>query len=361
MILRVALLATLCVVCAAFSLELDNDVMTIARSKQDAAKAIHAAKKAKELILMYFTYNLEKDGYAALYLGWLKYLFDSEKFNLRLLIVETTKERFTSITDYCLDIMPKESILVSFDHGLFARRLKELGNLKDFDRLALPSNITNGHAGSYRSIANFGIFHLNHEQPWNFKANFFHHDYHSEEELMRIYSQHGLILRNYFHEPLSANPNVLQLPVGPSFYGYWIGNSRFDKLRWDIPTAERKVRCRFIGRKTYVDMSHYSIPERDALFDMVDFESEGYQQYVEAYPMYAVHNFLTSREGFEVFPCQIYNYTINEPFNYELFMQVLVEIMFVPCPPGNNPETFRHYEVCINTYRHLIEMAFCRI
>jgi hypothetical protein len=217
--------------------------------------------------------------------------------------------------------------------------------MKDFDRLSLSSNVTKGVSGAYRSIANFGIFHLNHEQPWNFDSNYFHHDYSSEHELMRIYNQHGLIMRNYFYEPMSANPNVIQLPVGPSFYGYWIGNKAFDKLRFDIPSNERKIRCRFIGRRYYVDKTIYTIPGRESLFQIVDFDSDGYQEYVKEYPMYSYHNFLTARDGFDLFPCQIYNYTVNEPFNYENFMQIMVDVIFVPCPPGNNPETFRHYEV----------------
>lgn len=344
-VLPLLLLLSVCTVTTfGFSLDFDT-VMTIVNSKQEAAKAIHQARSDKELLLVYFTFNLEKDGYAALYLGWLKHIFSSDLFDLRLLIVETGKHQFVSITDYCLDILPKESILVSFDHGLYVRRLKELGRMKDFDRLTLSSNITKGYAGTYRSISNFGMFHLNHEQPWNFEANFFHHDYSSQEELLHIYSQHGLVMRNYFYEPFNNNPNVLQLPVGPSFYGYWIGNKKFDSLRWDIPTSERQVSCRFIGRRIYVDKTRYTIPERDALFDIVGFDMLGYQEYTRHYGMYARHNYFVTREGVEVFPCQVYNYTINEPFNYELFMQILVETRFVPCPPGNNPETFRHYEV----------------
>ena len=194
MILRVLLLLGLAALCCSFSLSMDENIMTIARSKQEVAVAVHNATVHRELLLVYFTYELSKDGYAALYIGWLKHLFDSDRFHLRLLVVVTGKPRFKSITNFCLDIMPLESILVSFDHGLFVRRMREVGALKQFDAHGLSSNISSlgEEGGQYRSIANFGIFHLNHEQPWNFGKNYFHHDYSSADEVRRIYAAHGL-------------------------------------------------------------------------------------------------------------------------------------------------------------------------
>jgi hypothetical protein len=114
----------------------------------------------------------------------------------------------------------------------------------------------------------------------------------------------------------------------------------------------------------YRDRTNYSNPDRDALFAIAHASTEILSvgetitestpmsevlQRVQSLPMYQVHNNPSSSTGTpdSPYPCQVYTYPIDIPLNYESYLVTLTNSVFVPCPPGNNPETFRHYEVCV--------------
>ena len=281
-----------------------------------------------------------------------------------MLFVDTKgPDNYLSITNYLLSILPEESIFVSFDHGWAVRRLSHIIKLKND-----------------KKIKNIGIFHLNHEQPWLVNVpNKFHNDYANETSLYDLYNQYNdsLIFRNYAHPALDGVS--VQLPVGPSFYDYWINNP-LSGLNGNVPASERRIDCRFIGRKQYTmtkEESNAGIKERDALFDLAcDGNAEYYQdlnvtleeysameydelmQFTSTLGLYQSHNRPTSKpDALSVtdgeahvdlhYPCQVFTYPPGNPVHYEFYMKVMATTRFVPCPPGNNPETFRHYEVCM--------------
>ena len=344
-----------CFVNGQFSLGLTPNT-SICKTKSEIAAVVAKAIVDNELIVVYASRELSKDGYAALYAGWIQELFTSDQFKTRMLFLDTSPDKFTTITDFLFDILPKESIFSSFDHGLYTRRITELGNLKNIARF---TNYSGEIMQTYRKIADFGIFHFNHEQPWNFDSNYFHHDYTSLDQLLSVYKQHELIFRNYYYDPFEifsapsssssvSNTNVIQLPVGPSFYNYWFNNP-LSQLITTKKVSERIIKCRFIGRKDYVMLGKYSIPERDALFTIANYDNHSSTH--NNIHRYGFSSTITNNDNTDaadavpVFPCEVFDYVINQKYNYEAYLITLVDTKYIPCPPGNNPETFRHYEV----------------
>ena len=87
------------------------------------------------------------------------------------------------------------------------------------------------------------------------------------------------------------------------------------------PLTTRSYRCIFIGRFLYAEPSEMH-SERWEFKSLVDNGDLG---------------------------CNIlWDETLNRDFQhtivYHEYLSIMADTIFVPCPAGNNPETFRHYE-----------------
>ena len=266
------------------------EVMSFCQTKVEIGFAVAKALTNNELIVVINSMNFEEDGYIPLYIDWILELFTSKLFKTRFIVVYPTFKEFVEYTDYLITILPKETIFC--DHGVWSRRLPELSRMKDIG----ISNL---------KIHNFGLFHFNDERPWESNVT----------DLLKLYSKHELVFRNYFYDPLvdianHSHTNIIWLPVGPSYYSHWLSRIHIPL----VPASQRLHLCRYMGRRNHLQR----IPERDAL------------------------HHVAAMVGDNSFPCQIDEVRLD----YGTYLQYLQGVKFVPCPPGNNPETFRHYEVC---------------
>ena len=273
------------------------------------------------------TFNFKDDTLLAMQGGWLLYLFEYTGLDIKVLISDINCSREFVCdhkkNDFFLEVlkMPSKTIFVSFQHSngfhpgiLASDRIKH--------GLKIP-----------------GIFlHLNHEQPWSRNlSDYRNNKFGTIEEVSKHYKAYPLVLRNYYYAPLSKLSHFI--PLGPAYYGMYIGgelfpNSSMSKKniqeRQNILNikhklaSKRRILCSLRGRFAYEDYSPYH-KERMDIAVMV---AKG------------------------IFPCSVshsgQNRVVYAP-ELEDYAAVLNETVFAPCPGGNNPETFRHYEVHCET------------
>ena len=169
------------------------------------------------------------------------------------------------------------------------------------------------------------VLHLNHEQPWQLNdttsPDFI---FTSINALKESYRKQKLVIRNYFYELLIDSS--FYFPVGPSMYGTVLANSS-SQIDFQTPASQRKHLCQFKGRQTYeYALAHEHAWERDELFRLAQRGEVGECVVVPI-------DVFTLREG---------NYQLES--NYTRYIQDLANTAYIPCPAGNNPETFRLYE-----------------
>lgn len=325
---------------------------------------IDEAILARELLIVFTSRNDNIDAYGKLYVGWLQHLFTSLRFNTRLctlvLDMSLSRGQISANFDYFLSILPEESVFVVCDHGPADMDIRALNYVTTAKERSNPRTNDTISLQHYRPVADFAIFHLNHEQPWNFNAGTWNVRYSSKKHLFETSSAHRLLFRNYFYSPLSKAAGVLQLPLGPAYYGFkgpYFGpqlqlQTSPSSLRTTTPISQRPVKCRFIGRQTYGKDNQEFVPERDDF--MVLAHQLTFSEVVQVNATHIIgwkdgtdndkkHDTIT---GSASFPCDaVDSLDYSRLVGYlEAYTLSLTLTRFVPCPPGNNPETFRHYE-----------------
>lgn len=205
--------------------------------------------------------------------------------------------------------LPEKSIIVSMQHG--------------FNRVQIPLL---EYLVQSKIIRPQIVLHLNHEKPWdsNYSLDYI---YPSIEELQAAYSIQKLVIRHYYFEPLLSTS--LYLPIGASFRTKTFMNetSPWYNARKQFPLESRKIYCFFKGRLSYNSTFDIDInDERRSIFRM-KFDQHRLEK------------------------CSISLLTETEAMNFspldgiDNFLQTLVNSVFALCPGGNNPETFRLFEV----------------
>jgi hypothetical protein len=324
------------------------------RSRERMRSVVDDAILKRELLLVFTSLNEVVDDYGEIYIGWIQHLFSSPRFKTKVVLlnvnVSRPREEYTADVDYFLGILPDESIFVVYDHNPPEMDVRSLGYLGRIKAQARPRTNDTVVLDYYHPVKNFGVFHLNHEQPWNFQGGTWNVHYFSEEMLRDLSSAHGLLFRNYFHGPLEGLPTVVQLPLGPAYYGFrgaFLGPNSNLPVRQ--PTSSRPILCRFIGRQTYGRRNLDTVPERAdfvALARRLPFEAAMLVNETHVVGMRAEYSGAGAGTADAAFPCEaVDSLSQSRRAGYlSAYATSLVHTRFAPCPPGNNPETFRHYE-----------------
>ena len=149
--------------------------------------------------------------------------------------------------------------------------------------------------------------HLNDEQPWGTSDC-------GGAALLDAYAQMALVLRDYYYGPFDSS--ALYIPLGSGRLPLLSPPEDREPI---IISSERTVRCFFAGRLKYHSPGQ-----------------QGHQR----------EQMLQALSGPDC-DCLLVSYEdeTSEHLDALKYYNLMAETVFAPCPGGNNPETFRHYEV----------------
>ena len=238
------------------------------------------------------------------------------------------------------------------------------------------------------------ILHLNHEQPWFVEdKESLDFIFDSVGELRQAYAAFPLVLRNYYYEPLMKKTNntdteTLFVPLGPSYYGYLVGNASTslseNKAAAITPASKRRGLCYFAGRGKYQakeTQSMQSAPQKqqeqqytknnhNTTTEEEEDKKEAEQRHVPVLSHVQQRaEFLALMDHKQRRKRQVKEHTKSDTDidtsngfgaceilvdsahgalydidQYTTYLHALSNTVFALCPPGNNPETFRIYE-----------------
>jgi hypothetical protein len=305
------------------------------------------------IFLGIISYDFERDSYLALYLGTILELFDIPGHNVVALVLQNPVDTpiFQTVFQF-IQLLPPKSVFVSIEHGRSGAGLK---SLRVFQQHGVCPKV---------------IYHLNHEQPWEVDEKDLNHIFDSVQELADFYSTFDLVIRNYYYTPLLSASHYV--PTGAPFDGYIIGNATSELFqRAQITKASQRERlCYFKGRISYAkyqfeentspvidrNSPHPPLPKllkSDDMFpqamerkEIIRLAAEGklggctaHSSDESTFKSYARDSNVDSTGS-----------AAGESSNdvvgsYDTFVANVANAAFVLCPAGNNPETFRHYEV----------------
>lgn len=248
------------------------------------------------------SYDLTTDSYLALYSGAIMDALTFAPDNaIQCIFVIYLLE--TDVDFEFMQALPPDSIFVC--HGPY-ECVKLLAQMKGFNP-PLGSRI---------------VWHMNDERPWRSDSTF-----ESTSEAISTYGKFDLVLRNYYYAPLLSHS--FYIPLFPTVYGFVVNNSSSPIQPKSLLTRTRY--CGFTGRFKYFapcdqEPEFPHVVERNALMGLYNKGKVGNCTVVDGYK-----NIDSDA-----------NWKPHE--NYWNYMIELANTVFVLCPSGLNPETFRLYE-----------------
>ena len=271
------------------------------------------------------TYDFPNDPYSGLYFGWIQHLFSLSNVYTLVFDFDIVGVELLESVVYRL---PSKSIIVCLMNAEMTLVPKTTAELRK--SLGLPEVM---------------LIHLSHEMPWIEDINDLNGNgiFGNNTELLNAYSMYKAVFRQYYYKPLQLsnintkihnpsfdNVNTIEscmltsqptvnpinyIPLGPTYYGYKIGGYRQLESQ-NNPIQFRTRLCFISGRFNYPFPSIYH-NDRLEIQKLID-------------------------EG--NFKCDYYQGVPPTSLVYQEYMNIMNDTIFVPCPAGNNPETFRHYE-----------------
>ena len=275
----------------------------------DVRQHLRSSSARQELVVFYTSLNVTFDPYFDLYAAWVNEMVQPDKFlvlNLVGIAGKGQEERLQRTEEYFSllgqEVGPNVLFMV-VTHGQIVMNYALLNDI-------LVSN----------NRPPLNIFVLNHEQPWVADDERRRDNAMLSNSIMSdVYRSMGLVLRNYFYEPLQSSS--FYVPLGPQKYSEIVGNTTHSIMQTLKPLSQRTYGCLFAGRFLYVENS-FLHAERWAMKGLIDSEQ------------LSCHILWDEAQNLQ------YSHTVD----YEDYMRLMGDTVFVPCPAGNNPETFRHYE-----------------
>lgn len=177
------------------------------------------------------------------------------------------------------------------------------------------------------------IIHTEQETPWIdeendiFAGRFVNGTNCHNSDIALVYHSYKHIFRTYYYRPLVDIAHVTYLPLGPAATSY---TRQFSESHPMVKASERTFWCMFTGRIEYGFRSKHHYNRGDLEFTL---------------------EHLKNTVGWEDDPrrcSMLYGQTDQNRhvMNHDDYHLLLSQTAFIPCPSGNSPETFRHYEVC---------------
>lgn len=258
----------------------------------------------KTIFLVGITNDVTRDSYRGASTPWLLYLFEETKINVKYVLFDTKRLSQERITDVAINIFqyfPSRTIWMSMQHT----------NGWALDKL-LYIRKNAGFLDNY-------LLHLNHEQPWSKNVSDLRNNqispglYGFDDAFISIYEKFKLVIRQYYYEPFL--PYSQFVPLGYATLSW-------PKITYKYPilkSSERSYFCILKARFFYHDQSPFH-NERRELLDM---------------------------QEKNILPCALSKSDSDKKLDDEYFSDyanLLLNTVFIPCPSGNNPETYRHYE-----------------
>lgn len=274
-----------------------------------------------------------------------------------------------------LSVLPATSTFISIQHGSHQIGLQHLQRYQSLLRLPLPSM----------------LMHFNHERPWIVDYSM-HLDFTfpSVNRLQEEYGKYDVVVRSYFFEPVTGteapirtNPPLEQstkqthknkdgerkvhahyLPIFAPYQKHIVENISSSLYREAIATkaSQRPFKCWFKGRINYdydqlyddeiiaegvegevqnVSFSKMSASERYRATSSAEYERQVLIDLLQHHPTLS-STCTMEVKGFQ--PGEVFQ--VEE--HYHPYMEKLAKTVFSLCPSGNNPETFRLHEVCLD-------------
>ena len=380
-----------------------GDLFDICHERICLDNALKECERSNKLLIIMVVNDVLHDPYIPIHLGWVMHLMAGNAVRSSYFVLLDTSVFANDET------LIRSNLTVSHFHRIFFAavslfQMPALGNVSlpwvflalQHGDSALPINALvhmqklNPHIKlNYPKV----LVHLNHEKPWNTKVKDFDYMYRTVHEFREAYATFPLVIRNYYYKPVISQPSVnlpqyaypqtLFLPLGPSKYGYLVGNST--AIRHTL-ASDRTTQCYFAGKK-HVDKNTYVTNEsgantsdqmetiahckanlqtqqRNALNDT---NMCSHQQASSSYLQQRSDLFLLLERGqhntidehfneeeralvglaackFQSVDMIQQNFLKTEKEAYTGYLHTLSNTVFALCPAGNSPETFRIYE-----------------
>jgi hypothetical protein len=283
---------------------------------------------SKDAILVaMISFDISKDNYSALYLGNILNMFDFPNLPVYTVLLQlpeglNVEEAGSKMIKL---ITSTKSVFVSYEHGFSSFGLNDLQSMKSL-----------GYGPQV-------VYHLNHEKPWtngDHKEDSLDSLYSSTDKLVASYQLHPLVLRNYYFDQLANHSHYL--PLGVSYYSFLIGSESHKNSPIAL-ASQRGTRCYFQGRLNYD-----SIILNDGT-EVKDFVESPVNQPQVLERRHLLSLSLANRLGGcvaqEYDPFEVMSENRDMSHVYTAYVEKMKDTAFALCPGGNNPETFRHYEV----------------
>jgi hypothetical protein len=273
-----------------------------------AAEVFYAVNLMNKIAIIWVTYDPELDPYLKLYLEYVLEL-TKELDCVHLIIRNSIND--ADMLPQVIEMIPDKSVLLIIEDADL--RLNICSLYSSLLLLSRESPI---------------LFHLNHETPWidstmGISAT---GELCSSFQLDDIYRHYKYVFRNYFSHLYQSSSDYVPLLSKEG--------RTLQKFRQENPllrSSERENWCVFSGRVKYDhqrEVRSIFHAERDHFIDLISqssSESEREERSCRAY---------YNSDGHD-----------GHQHSFVEYMSVLSQSVFTPCPAGNSPETFRHYEV----------------
>lgn len=297
-----------------------HELFYVCDTVERAEQVLVAADMMNKIAIIWVVFDANVEPYFKLYLEYILEL--TVKSNTVHVILEATP-RDTEFLPNVLKHIPPKSLFVMIHDSDYRIDLCLLSVAKKY-------------LGQDRAV----IFHLNHERPWMSKEQIGMKPNLGQcltEDLLNVYPTYAHVFRNYYFEDfLNSTEYVPLLSLQPRML------KKYRESQGLKPSSQRSHWCRFAGRVKYDNMydvkSHFHI-ERNQFLELLlsdgaqladDASSDGSREWGTERRCTAVYD-VAGDDGHKLI--------------YEDYIEFLADTVFAPCPAGNSPETFRHYEV----------------
>jgi hypothetical protein len=294
-----------------------------------------------ELIVLTVTFSIEYDGYLPLYIGWFFEMFAKTPFHLLYFDIS----RMVLGSEQAATLGAEEVIkaTTSFVQGCAAcDGARHCPECEDYHMLKFAAFAFNpqrlaivimrdsifklemcNYKGMRRAVGHRVpvVMHMNDEMPW------VPLDGCAQDVVLDTYRSSQLTIRNYYYNATNEDSLYFPLGSGRMAYNKYLKSNHYLSEMTPKPASQRTFICSFAGRANYRDAHSDGAEERRSFMAALEGLQTG--------PGPACYGMFSDMDK---------DFVPNHGLDFNAYFNVMLETIFAPCPGGNNPETFRHYE-----------------